>query len=157
MFGIPGTSTKLYLCICICICVFVYLTVGNISFDVLGPWAFQKYSSIRFSKIFWAWWRPTDRRTNNNVNLEQVCSLNSEQSRLLQYILSWRKISFSVYRSMPKLEGRTCCKVFSLSSSPPMLNDWTNSSINSCNSPKWIQLSWNMTLLDKSLNKNSEI
>ena len=26
---------KLYLCICIC--VFVYLTVGNISFDVLGP------------------------------------------------------------------------------------------------------------------------
>ena len=35
--------------------VFVYLTVGNISFDVLGAWAFQKYSSIRFSTIFWAW------------------------------------------------------------------------------------------------------
>ena len=47
----------LYLCTCIClfVFVFVYLTVGNISFDVLGPWAFQKYSSIRFSKIFWAW------------------------------------------------------------------------------------------------------
>ena len=45
----------LYLCICICICVFVYLTDGNISFDVLGAWAFQKCSSIRFSKIFWAW------------------------------------------------------------------------------------------------------
>ena len=40
-----------------CICVFVYLTVGNISFDVLGPWAFQKYSIIRFYKVFWAWWR----------------------------------------------------------------------------------------------------
>ena len=48
----------LYLCIYICICVFVFLTVGNISFDVLGLWAFQKYSTIRFSKIFWAWWRP---------------------------------------------------------------------------------------------------
>ena len=45
----------LYLCIYICICVFVFLTVGNISFDVLGLWAFQKYSTIRFSKIFWAW------------------------------------------------------------------------------------------------------
>ena len=41
----------------ICICVFEYLTVGNISFDVLGPWAFQKYSIIRFYKVFWAWWR----------------------------------------------------------------------------------------------------
>ena len=29
---------KLYLCICEF--VFVYLTVGNISFDVLGPWAY---------------------------------------------------------------------------------------------------------------------
>ena len=28
---------------------------GNISFDVLGHWAFQKYSTIRFLKIFWAW------------------------------------------------------------------------------------------------------
>ena len=26
--------------------VFVYTTVGNISFDVLGPWAFQKYYNI---------------------------------------------------------------------------------------------------------------
>ena len=25
-----------------CICVFVYLTARNISFDVLGPWTFQK-------------------------------------------------------------------------------------------------------------------
>ena len=30
------------------LCVFWYLTVGNISFDVLGPWAFQKYIIIRF-------------------------------------------------------------------------------------------------------------
>ena len=40
-----------------CICVFVYLTVGNIRFNVLGPWAFQKYSIIRFYKVFWEWWR----------------------------------------------------------------------------------------------------
>ena len=63
----------------LCIGVFVYLIVGNISFDVLGPWAFQKYSIIRFNKVFRAWWRPT-----NQLNLEQVCSWNSEQSRLLQ-------------------------------------------------------------------------
>ena len=36
-----------------CICVFVYLTVVNISFDVLGPWAFKKYGIIRFYKVFW--------------------------------------------------------------------------------------------------------
>ena len=40
-----------------CICVFVYLTVVNISFDVLGPWSFKKYRIIRFYKVFWAWWR----------------------------------------------------------------------------------------------------
>ena len=38
----------LYLCICvfvylcICICVFVYETLGNISFDILGPRVFRK-------------------------------------------------------------------------------------------------------------------
>ena len=31
--------------LCICICVYVYLTVQNIMFDVLGPWAFQKYNT----------------------------------------------------------------------------------------------------------------
>ena len=66
---------------CICVFVFVYLTVGNISFHVLGPWAFQKYSIIRFYKVFWAWWRTT-KQTNNRVNQEQVCSLNIE-SRLV--------------------------------------------------------------------------
>ena len=50
-------------------------------FDVLGLWAFQKYSTIRFLKIFWAWWR----QPNNRVNLVQVSSLNIEQSRLLKY------------------------------------------------------------------------
>ena len=54
---------------CICVFVFVYLTVGNISVDVLGPWAFQKYSIIRFYKVFWAWWRTT-KQTNNRVNQE---------------------------------------------------------------------------------------
>ena len=59
--------------------VFVNLTVGNISFDVFGPWAFQKYSIIRFLKIFWTWrWQTTN---DNQMNLEQ---LNIEQSRLLQ-------------------------------------------------------------------------
>ena len=67
---------------CICEFVLVYLTVGNISFDVLGPWAFQKYSILRFHKVFRVWWR-----TNNWVNHEQVCSWNSEQSRLLQLLL----------------------------------------------------------------------
>ena len=41
----------------ICIWVFVYFTVGNIRFDVLEPWAFQKYSIIRVYKVFSAWWR----------------------------------------------------------------------------------------------------
>ena len=31
--------------LCICICVYVYFTVQNIMFDVLGPLAFQKYST----------------------------------------------------------------------------------------------------------------
>ena len=65
---------------CICVFVFVYLTVGNISFDVLGPWAFKKYSIIRYS----GHGDDDDKRTNNRVNLVQVCSLNIEQSRLLQ-------------------------------------------------------------------------
>ena len=50
MFGIPGTSSYYYIIkLYLCICVFVYLTVVNISFDVLGPWAFKKYSIIRYS------------------------------------------------------------------------------------------------------------
>ena len=68
-----------------CICVFVYLTVRNISFDVLGPWAFQKYSIIWFIRYS----GHGDKQTTNRVNLEQVCSLNIEQSRLLQQI--WNK------------------------------------------------------------------
>ena len=102
-FNLLGTKTMiLYLCICICIYVFVYLTVGNICFDVLGPWAFQKYSSIRFSKIFWAWWRTNN---DNHMTLEQVCSLNIEQSRLLQLfcfaelksVNLWNEICIPVY------------------------------------------------------------
>ena len=69
-------------CVCVFVFLFVYLTVGNISFDVLGPWAFKKYSIIRIYKVFSAWWRQTN---DNQVNLEQVSSLNIEQSRLLQY------------------------------------------------------------------------
>ena len=33
--------------------------------------------------VFWAWWQ-TNNQPTNRVNLEQVCLLNSEQSRLLQ-------------------------------------------------------------------------
>ena len=33
MFGISGTSTKLYLCICICVFVFVYLCVKDNKFQ----------------------------------------------------------------------------------------------------------------------------
>ena len=62
-------SQMLYLCICVfvylylctCICVFVYLTVQNIIFDVLGPLAFQKYSTTRSLGARWApssSWRP---------------------------------------------------------------------------------------------------
>ena len=35
--------------------------------------------------LFRAWWQ-TNKQTNNRVNLEQVCSLNIKQSRLLQYL-----------------------------------------------------------------------
>ena len=49
-----------------------------ISLDVLGPRAFQKYSIIRYSG------HGDEQRPTNRVNLEQVCSLNIEQSRLLQ-------------------------------------------------------------------------
>ena len=38
--------------------------------------------------LFRAWWR-TNKQTNNRVNLEQVCSLNIEQSRLLQFFKSY--------------------------------------------------------------------
>jgi len=33
----------LYLCICICICVFLCQTLGNVVFEVLIPFSFQKY------------------------------------------------------------------------------------------------------------------
>ena len=36
--------------------IFVYLAIGKISFDVLGPWAFHKYSIIRVYKVRWVWW-----------------------------------------------------------------------------------------------------
>ena len=40
----------------LCLWQRLYLTVGNISLDVLGPpCAFQKYSIKRFDKIFLAW------------------------------------------------------------------------------------------------------
>ena len=65
-----------------CICVFVYLTVGNISFDVLGPWAFRKYSIIRVLKIFWAWWQPT--------NEQQPC-----EPRASLLVEHWAKQTFA--------------------------------------------------------------
>ena len=46
---------------CIRVFVFVYLTVGNISFDVLGPWAFQKHCIIAYSVVvLWFVWCASD-------------------------------------------------------------------------------------------------
>ena len=43
MLGLSGTSSyAVFVYLCICICVFVHETLGNISFDILGPIAFQK-------------------------------------------------------------------------------------------------------------------
>ena len=44
MLGLSGTSSyAVFVYLCICICVFEYETLGNISFDILGPRAFRKY------------------------------------------------------------------------------------------------------------------
>ena len=44
MLGLSGTSSyAVFVYLCICICVFVHETLGNISFDILGPRAFRKY------------------------------------------------------------------------------------------------------------------
>ena len=43
MLGLSGTSSyAVFVYLCICICVFVHETLGNISFDILGPIAFRK-------------------------------------------------------------------------------------------------------------------
>ena len=60
----------------------------------LEPWLFK---NIRFYKVFWTWWQ-----TNNWVNLDQVCSWNSEKSRLLQYHQSLIENCGLMDQSIPK-------------------------------------------------------
>ena len=78
MVGISGTSIQAVF-VYLWICVFVYLKVLNIIFYVLGLLAFQKYSIIRFYKVFWAWWRTNDKTTGWTK-----CKWNAKKSRLLQ-------------------------------------------------------------------------
>ena len=52
MLGLSGTlSYAVYVYLCICVSVFVYDTLGNISFDILGPRAFRKCMVCMVSTI----------------------------------------------------------------------------------------------------------
>ena len=42
MLGLSNSSSMLYLCIYICVFVHETLKLGNINFDIPGPWAFRK-------------------------------------------------------------------------------------------------------------------
>ena len=73
---------KLYLCICICVFVFVYLCIWQFGISVLMSLDPGLFKNIGFIRDFWH----GDDRPTSLVNLEQVCSWNSEQSRLLQFL-----------------------------------------------------------------------
>ena len=58
MLGLSGTlSYAVFAYLCICVCVFVHKTLGNISFDILGPRAFRKcmfvWSKTSYSGDMW--------------------------------------------------------------------------------------------------------
>ena len=78
MLGLSGTlSYAVFVYLCICICVFVYETLGNISFDILGPKAFRKcmvcMAKTSYSGDKWRCHRcGTNERTNERTREDRA-------------------------------------------------------------------------------------
>ena len=100
-----------WFCICVFVFVFMYLCIWQLGISVLMSLdlgLFKKYSSIRFSKVFWAWWRTTitHEKILSKISLRKPRDQNKIIRDLLHEITRSKLDQHVIYFTLVEVKAR---------------------------------------------------